>query len=207
MPRPRVNGARGRGILGAMEPRDILDFWFGTPGTAECEGPRLIWFRSSKEFDAACQERFAAAAARARDGALDHWAETADSALALVLLLDQMPRNIHRGTALAFASDEKARAAARHAIAQGFDRTLRSHRRQFFYLPFEHSEDLADQEQGLRLFAGLPEGEFRERALGHAERHRVVIARFGRFPHRNRALGRVSTPEEEEFLASPAAPF
>ena len=127
--------------------------------------------------------------------------------MALVLLLDQMPRNIERGGPLAFAADAKARAVARQAIARGYDRDLPPHRRPFLYLPFEHSEDLADQEEALRLFARLPEGEYRERQLDHARRHHAVIARFGRFPHRNAALGRISTAEEEAFLASPDAPF
>ncbi|HUK58332.1 MAG TPA: DUF924 family protein [Stellaceae bacterium] len=189
------------------EPQDILDFWFGAPGSPECAGPRKIWFKSDASFDSACRENFAALSAEAREGALDHWRESAEGALALVLLLDQMPRNIHRGSALAFACDAKARWAAREAVARGFDRDLPPHRRQFLYLPFEHSENLADQEEGLHLFGSLPEGEHRERQLDYARRHQVVIARFGRFPHRNVALGRVSTAEEEAFLASPTAPY
>ncbi len=189
------------------EPRDILDFWFGAPGTAECEGPRELWFKPDVGFDAACRQRFAELLAQAGAGALDAWCETPDGALALVLLLDQMPRNIHRGGPLAFASDGTARRAARTAVARGFDRDLPPIRRQFLYLPFEHSESLADQDEALRLFVSLPDGEFREHALGFARRHHAVIARFGRFPHRNAMLGRRSTAEEEEFLASPAAPF
>jgi uncharacterized protein (DUF924 family) len=189
------------------EPQDVLDFWFGAAGTAECAGPREIWFKASGDFDGACRQKFLDVLTRAREGALDHWCETADGALALVLLLDQMPRNVHRGGPLAFASDAKARWAARQAIARSFDRDLAPHRRQFLYLPFEHSEDLADQEEALRLFASLPEGEDREGHLDYARRHHAVIARFGRFPHRNAALGRQSTAEEEAFLASPVAPF
>jgi uncharacterized protein (DUF924 family) len=189
------------------EPQDVLDFWFGAPGTAECAGPRKIWFKASGDFDGACRQKFLAALTHAREGALDRWCETADEALALVLLLDQMPRNVHRGGPLAFASDAKARWAARQAIARFFDRDLAPHRRQFLYLPFEHSEDPADQDEALRLFASLPAGEDRELQLDYARRHHVVIARFGRFPHRNAALGRRSTAEEEAFLASPAAPF
>jgi uncharacterized protein (DUF924 family) len=189
------------------EPQDILDFWFGAAGSPEGAGPREIWFRSNAAFDTDCRRNFAKLLPRARDGALDHWCETPDGALALVLLLDQMPRNIHRGSADAFACDAKARSVARQAVARGFDRGLPRHRRQFLYLPFEHSEELADQEQSLRLFASLFAGDGREDQLDHARRHHAVIARFGRFPHRNAALGRASTAEEEAFLAGPAAPF
>lgn len=188
-------------------PQDILDFWFGAPGSPEGAGPRDIWFESNAAFDADCRRNFAALLAHARERALDHWAASPEGALALVLLLDQMPRNIHRGSAEAFAGDATARSVARNAIARGFDRDLPPHRRQFLYLPFEHSEALADQEEALRLFARLPDGTHREQQLDQARRHHAVIARFGRFPHRNAALGRASTAEEEAFLASPAAPY
>jgi uncharacterized protein (DUF924 family) len=188
-------------------PETVLDFWFGAPGTADRDSPRPVWFRSNGEFDEACRAHLAALHADAASGALDHWGETPEGALALVILLDQMPRNLHRGQAAAFACDAMARAAARRAVARAFDRTLAPVRRQFLYLPFEHSEDLADQEEGIRLFASLPPGGFRDRSLEYARRHANVVRRFGRFPHRNAALGRATIAEEAMFLASPEAPF
>jgi uncharacterized protein (DUF924 family) len=182
--------------------RALLAFWF-----AEGDTWRQIWFRATPEFDATLRERFGPLRERAAAGALDHWGETAEGALVLLLLLDQLPRNIHRGHGAAFATDAKARETARRAIARGIDREFPPVRRQFFYLPFEHSEFLSDQKEGIRLFATMPEGEFRDRCCDHARRHHAVIARFGRFPHRNAALGRVSTALEEEFLAGPGAPY
>jgi uncharacterized protein (DUF924 family) len=181
--------------------RALLAFWFETP---DCEAR---WFKADAGFDAALGARFGKLAARAAEGELGDWAATVEGALALVLLLDQLPRNLHRGGAMAFAADGKARAAARAAISRGFDRALPPVRRQFLYLPFEHSEDPADQEEGLRLFASLPEGEFRDGCLDWARRHAQVIQRFGRFPHRNGALGRDSSADEAAFLAGRDAPY
>ncbi|HXQ50675.1 MAG TPA: DUF924 family protein [Stellaceae bacterium] len=183
--------------------RALLDFWFD-----DSDEPRAVWFKADAAFDIALGDAFSVLAARAAAGGLDAWAETTPSgALALVLLLDQAPRNLHRGDAAAFACDAKAREAARRAIARGFDRDLPPVRRQFLYLPFEHSEDLADQEQSVRLFASLPDGGFRDNCVDFARRHLATIARFGRFPHRNAAMGRRSTEEEEQFLKGPNAPF
>lgn len=188
-------------------PETVLDFWFGAPGTPLCDSPREVWFRRDAAFDDACRAELAALYAEAASGALDGWGETLEGALALVILLDQLPRNLHRGEAAAFACDGMARRAARRAIARGFDRALPPVRRQFLYLPFEHSEDLADQEESLRLFARLSADESSADYLDYARRHANVIRRFGRFPHRNAALGRVTTEEEASFLASPEAPF
>jgi uncharacterized protein (DUF924 family) len=185
----------------------VLDFWFGAPGTDGCDEPRPIWFKSTPAFDAELGERFGALHERAASGALDDWAATAEGALALVLLLDQMPRNICRGTARAFACDAKAREIARLAVERGFDAGFPPVRRLFLYLPFEHSEQLADQQEALRLFAALPDGPRQAAWLKSAAGHHAVIARFGRFPHRNEALGRACTPEEQEFLAGPDAPY
>lgn len=182
----------------------LLDFWFGGD---DDEAGRKVWFTVDPAFDAELRQRFGALSAQALAGALDGWAETAEGALALVLLLDQLPRNLNRGQHGAFACDEKARQIARLAVARGFDRALAPVRRQFFYLPFEHSEDLADQAEGVRLFASLPEGTFRDNCVAYARRHHAVIERFGRFPHRNAALGRATTEEEQEFLQGPGAPF
>jgi uncharacterized protein (DUF924 family) len=186
--------------------KEILNFWFA-------DGPhvkRPIWFQSTPAFDAACRELCGAMLEPARQGAYDSWAETADGALALLLVLDQMPRNIHRGTAAAFASDAKAREIARLAVGRGFDGQVHPVQRSFVYLPFEHSEDLADQEVSMRLFTALaaePEFPNGHVTLDFAGRHRDVIRRFGRFPHRNAALGRVSTVAEADYLARAGAGF
>ncbi len=184
------------------EQRDLLAFWFGDTDEA-----REVWFKTEPAFDEVLRERFGALQARAARGELDHWAESAAGALALVLLLDQLPRNLNRGAAAAFACDEHARRVARHAITSGFDQELPPVRRQFLYLPFEHSEMLADQEDSVRLFTSLPEGSLREGCVDYAQRHHAVIARFGRFPHRNRALARPSTAAEEAFLTEPGSSF
>jgi uncharacterized protein (DUF924 family) len=183
-------------------PHDVLAFWFA-------EGPatfRKAWFTRDDAFDASIRDGFADLVAPAREGALDDWAATAEGALALLLVLDQFPRNLHRGSAEAFASDPHARAIAREVVlARGLDRALHPVQRMFLYLPFEHGEDMPDQDLSVALFEGLrdcatmaaPDG-----AIDYAWRHRVVIQRFGRFPHRNAALGRSSTPAEEAWLAA-----
>jgi uncharacterized protein (DUF924 family) len=182
-------------------PDEVLDFWFaGDPRVW-----RDDWFRKQDQFDAACGA-FADALRAAREGALDHWADTPRGTLALIILLDQFSRNLHRGSPNAFAADLQARVLASRAVAQGFDRQLEWLERIFMYLPFEHSEELADQDESVRLFENL------RIALGdlsaeHAYRHRDVIRRYGRFPHRNVVLGRESTAEEHAFLAQPDAGF
>ncbi len=180
-----------------MTPEDVLAFWFaGDPATQ-----RDVWFEKDVAFDTACT-RFAGALLAAKAGALDHWAATPRGTLALLILLDQFSRNLHRGSAEAFAADAKARQVARVAIAMGFDQQVGPVERIFMYLPLEHSEVLADQDEAVRLFATLGE-ELR----GYAEKHRDVIRRFGRFPHRNAALGRKNTAEEEAYLLEPGAGF
>ncbi|MGE5546922.1 MAG: DUF924 family protein [Solirubrobacterales bacterium] len=176
--------------------RRLLDFWFA-PGMDQ------RWFAADAALDADLAAGFRGLAESAAEGRLDHWAASPEGALALVLLLDQAPRNLWRGTARAFATDARARAVAAEALARGFDRPFATVQRQFLYLPFEHSEDLADQDRAVALFreAGDTEG------VDWAERHRAVIARFGRFPHRNAALGRTSTTEELAYLAQPSAGF
>lgn len=184
---------------------DLLAFWFGAdPFTVDPES-RDVWFKSDPAFDAVIAERFAGHAARAAAGEYDALMDSARGCLALALLLDQFPRNLHRGTPRAFASDAKARAVARHALARGFDRALPPVARIFLYLPFEHSEDIADQNLSVELFEPLDDGT--TNWLEYAHRHRDIVARFGRFPHRNAALGRDSTPEEEAFLEEPNSSF
>lgn len=186
-------GERGRG---AAAPRDVLAFWFAPGGEDR-------WFTPDPAFDAEIGQRFGALVEEALAGGLAAWAETPDGALALCLLLDQFPRNLWRGTPRAFAGDAMARALAADALAAGHDRAMPVDRRLFLYLPFEHSEELADQQRCLALVGTLGDA----RLLDYARRHRDVIARFGRFPHRNAILGRPSTPEEARFLQQPGSSF
>jgi len=178
----------------------ILDFWFGAPGTPERDLYRRSWFQATPELDASLRRLFGAGQAEAATGALDHWALDRDGALALVLLLDQLPRNLFRGRPEAFACDAKAREIAREALARGFDRGLPAMRCLFFYMPFEHSEISADQDFAVGLFDAMPACPEKARMAENARRRRDGIARFGRWPLRNKALGRVSTPEEEQFI-------
>ncbi len=169
-------------------PNDVVGFWLGA-------GPDK-WFKKVVAFDEAVRLKFESTHHKAARSEYDAWAETPDGALALLILLDQFPRNLYRNSGHSFATDDKARAIARAAIERGLDRQVDPRLRNFFYLPFEHSEDMADQDYGLALVAeaGI------ENDLKWATIHRDIIARFGRFPHRNHALGRVTTPEEQEFL-------
>jgi uncharacterized protein (DUF924 family) len=176
---------------------EILDFCFA-------EGPVKRWFVKDPAFDEAVRARMASLHDAAVAGQFDDWRETPAGCVALCILLDQVPRNVFRGTAAAFASDPQARAVVRHALAQGYDRELPQAQKLFLYLPLEHSEDLADQELSVRLIGALDEVP---EWLDYAIRHRDIIARFGRFPHRNAALGRVSTPEETVFLTQPGSSF
>lgn len=169
-------------------PNDILGFWRNA-------GPAR-WFTKAHAFDEAIRLKFEPVHHRAARGEYDHWVQTPEGALALLILLDQFPRNLYRGSAHAFATDPKARAIATAAVEAGFDRMAEPELRQFFYLPFEHSEDLTDQDFGLALAAEAGDPEL----VKGAGLHREVIARFGRFPHRNAVLGRTTTTEEQEFL-------
>jgi uncharacterized protein (DUF924 family) len=180
----------------------LLDFWFGPPGDPERTQHRTIWFKSTAEFDAALRREFQSDHEQAAAGALRSWEALAEGALALVLLLDQVPRNIFRGTPRAYATDPAARAVAERALERGFDQQVPPAWRLFFYMPFHHSEDLADQRRSVALFNTLPRnpdgrGSLRRYGLPYIE----VIERFGRFPHRNEILGRQSTPEEIAFVA------
>ncbi|MBV9587849.1 MAG: DUF924 domain-containing protein [Alphaproteobacteria bacterium] len=185
--------------------RALLDVWFGAPGDPLRDKHREIWFKSTPEHDAMLREMFRADYERAAAGELADWEETPESALALVLLLDQIPRNIFRDTPRCYAADAMARAVADRAMAKGFDRRLPHHWRKFFYMPLHHSENLADQLRMAELAATLPLDDVPEDRRGGLRRYGVsypeVIARFGRFPHRNAILGRDSTPEELAFLA------
>lgn len=186
----------------------VLDFWFRAPGEAEYHRPREVWFRKDDAFDAQIRSRFGALIEQALAGTLDDWAAHPASAVAQIVVLDQFTRNVFRGTARAFAGDVRALAAAKTLVAAGTDRAMPAVRRQFVYLPFEHSEDLAMQNESMRLFTQLARDEPSLADLPvWAEKHRVIVARFGRFPHRNAALGRASTPAEVEFLKQPGSGF
>ncbi len=186
---------------------EVLEFWFGEPtGPFADDVHRQQWFNGGPAFDSRCRTRFSSLAARAADGELEQWLETPKTCLAYILLCDQIPRNIHRGTPMAFAADGPALNAARTGVDRGLDRTLGFDERCFFYLPFEHSESIIDQHTCVGLFSQLrdqtPDG-FRHLTgnyLQFAHQHRDIIQRFGRFPHRNALLGRTSTPAELEFL-------
>jgi uncharacterized protein (DUF924 family) len=193
----QANNARPRLALtvghdAAMTAQDVLDFWFGAD--------RKAWFEKNPAFDAEIRSRFLPLYERAAAGALQAWREDPTSCLALVILLDQFPRNMFRGSARAFAADALAREAARTIVERGWDKSLSPDERTFVYLPFEHSEALEDQELAMRLFEGNPNFEW-------ARKHWEIIRRFGRFPHRNAALGRESTPEEIAFLKEPGSNF
>ncbi|HJV60063.1 MAG TPA: DUF924 family protein [Albitalea sp.] len=182
--------------------REVLRFWFADGGL------RDEWFRKDESFDALIRERFGTLVERAIEGGLLDWQDAPDAALARILLLDQFTRNIHRGTARAFAGDALALAAARSMVSTGQDLALPPERRAFVYLPFEHAEDLVAQDEAVRLFTALAhQAPEMNGMLDYARRHRAVIARFGRFPHRNAALGRASTPEEAAFLQQPGSGF
>lgn len=171
-----------------MNPADVVFFWRAAG--------RGQWFNGGHAFDAECRARFADAHLAASRGELDDWATSAEGALALCLLLDQIPRNIYRHSGHAFATDGLALRHARQALDAGLDQQIDPELRAFFYLPFEHSETLADQRRSLALFEALGIEHYRRYAQAHLE----VIARFDRFPHRNRALGRINTPEEQAWL-------
>ncbi|MBS0334162.1 MAG: DUF924 family protein [Proteobacteria bacterium] len=169
---------------------DIIGFW-------RAAGPEK-WFKKATAFDEAIRLKFEPVHHAAARGEYDAWAGTAEGALALLILLDQFPRNLYRGSAHAFATDAKARSIARAAVERGFDREVDPILRNFFYLPFEHSEDISDQDFGLVLTTEAGDAD----NIKWSAIHRDIIARFGRFPHRNAAFGRKTTPEEEAYLAS-----
>jgi uncharacterized protein (DUF924 family) len=192
-----------------MNAQDVLDFWFGAPDSAAFGQPRRAWFVKKDAFDAEVRARFGAAIDDALAGGLRAWdAQGPQGVLARILVLDQFTRNAYRNTARAFAGDALALDAARQLVDAGQDRALAPWQRAFVYMPFEHAEDPFMQERAVELFSVLAaEHPGFDDSLGYAHRHREVIARFGRFPHRNAILGRASTPEEEVFLRQPGSRF
>lgn len=192
-----------------IEPDDVLTTWFPSD---EASAQRL-WWGKDEATDAALRERYADTLAAARAGALASWTTSARGRLALIVVLDQLSRNIHRGSAEAFDADAQARALVREGLALGHDRELRPIERVFFYLPLEHSEALADQDECVSLFRALADEAPAEHAarfanyVDFAVKHRDIVARFGRFPHRNATLGRDSTDDELAFLRQPGSSF
>ena len=177
----------GGEFAASCQPSDVIAFW--------CEAGPSLWFAKDDAFDRRFRDTFMGAHDAACRGELDDWQRTPGGALALILLLDQFPRNAFRGTVRMYGSDAKARQAADAAIASGHDRHIDADLRLFFYLPFAHSEQLADQERSVALCR-----ELGEENLAHAQGHHDIVKRFGRFPHRNPILGRVMTAEEQRFL-------
>ncbi|MEM6707183.1 MAG: DUF924 family protein [Pseudomonadota bacterium] len=187
---------------------ELHQFWFGSLNTAGLAAPeqRSRWFEASDRFDELCRQRYGPVLRSLEPRTQDSWLNTPKRALAYVLLHDQIPRNLYRGTAQAFAYDERAREIARRAVTQGLDTALGVDECAFLYLPFEHSEARLDQFTAVGLFASLRdrvEPEHKSIAgsyLRHAQQHRDTILRFGRFPYRNKALGRTSTRDERSYL-------
>lgn len=179
-----------------QQPEDVLHFWFNELQPAQ-------WWRKDPALDAQITDRFRALFDVAEKGALDHWQQTPEGSLALVILLDQFPRNMFRDTPRAFASDANALTIARSALQKGLDASLPEAQRHFLYMPFMHSESLADHDQAMTLFSALGD----ESSLKAERQHRDIIARFGRYPHRNAILGRESTPAEQAFLEQPGSSF
>jgi uncharacterized protein (DUF924 family) len=204
----------------APQARAVLDCWFGAPDTPDFGGARKSWFSRNEAFDAMLRERFGALIDAANDVTSDvtcntpgnttlaHWQTTPLGALALIIVLDQFSRNCHRNTPRAFAADQKALRIAQRMVATGADRLLpTAHHRAFAYLPYEHDETLASQQESLRLFKRLEAEPGGESYYRFAVRHAAIIDRFGRFPHRNAVLGRSSTAEEAAFLREPGSSF
>jgi uncharacterized protein (DUF924 family) len=183
---------------------DVHSFWFGEPGSADYLRPRALWFTKSDATDRLIAERFGPLVERALLGQHDDWAVTPRGAL--VILLDQFTRNIHRGTPRAFAGDARALALATRLVDTSRDMTLAPVERWFVYMPLEHSERLLDQYESVRLFERLA-ADGLDAPLEWARRHFEVVRRFGRFPHRNAILGRASTPDEVEYLKRPGSGF
>lgn len=177
-----------------MTPQTLLDFWFDP-------AQEKRWFNSTQQFDQQIRDQFESVWRAARDGQQTDWAQSAEGALALVILLDQMPLNMYRGLAESFGTEAQAREVAGRAIDKRFDMQLADSGKAFLYMPFMHSEDMTDQDRSVALYdaAGLKDN------LKFAEHHRDIVRRLGRFPHRNTILGRISTPEEVDWLASDEA--
>jgi uncharacterized protein (DUF924 family) len=186
--------------------QEVLDFWFGREGEPGYGEFREAWFRKDPEFDQLIRDRFEALHEAAATGGLEGWKEEARGCLALVILLDQFPRNMFRGDPRSYATDRKAQETAEHAVDRALDRELPAFQRMFLYMPFMHSEDLEHQRRSVELFRALGDPDA-PNPPEYAVRHMEIVERFGRFPHRNEVLGRRTTPEEAEFLTQPGSSF
>ncbi|HEY9844961.1 MAG TPA: DUF924 family protein [Candidatus Caenarcaniphilales bacterium] len=188
---------------------EILDFWFGTSQAAATPSQvRKVWFAKDPEFDQLIQNRFQATYEQAAAGQLNHWQALPEGCVALILLLDQFPRHMFRGKPRAFSTDHLALSIAQQAINHGFDQQLPALQCWFLYIPFMHSEQLEQQRQSVELFRQLKDAEPKTAsAFCYAVKHLEVVEQFGRFPHRNSILGRVSTPEEVAFLKQRGSSF
>ncbi len=200
-------GDRRKSHRAEATPEEILAFWFGREGEEGYGQFREAWFTKDPDFDREIRDRFEDVYEAAMAGKLEAWKEEARSCLALIIVLDQFPRNMFRGDPRMYAADGLALAAARHAVEQAYDRELPPFQRMFVYLPFEHSENLEDQRFSVELFRRLAEETGSEDLVVYAVRHLRIIERFGRFPHRNEILGRRTTPEEAKFLEEPDSSF
>ena len=176
---------------------EVLNFWFA-------EDMDRKWYMKDPEFDQEVERRLLPLYEKASRGELKNWEDTVEGCLALCILMDQAPRNLFRDNPKAFATDSSALAIAQLVVTKGWDKSLTQRERSFIYVPFEHSENLSDQEKSLELYRALDE---RPDWYIYAEKHEVIIRRFGRFPHRNKTLGRESTVEETEFLKQPGSSF
>ncbi|MEG5059847.1 DUF924 family protein [Microcoleus sp. A2-C5] len=186
---------------------EVLDFWFGRSNSPEFGKVQNKWFKKDANFDAEILTNFLPQYELAASGKLDSWLDSPENCLALIILLDQFPRNMFRERPQAFATDSKALAAAQHGVNNNFDRELLQVQKWFIYLPFEHSENLENQQKSVELFRQLSGKPESDSVIDFAVRHFKIIERFGRFPHRNQILGRETTPEEAEFLKQPGSAF
>ena len=187
--------------------QEVLDFWFGKPEDDDYGKSKKAWFVKNSEFDRQVRSLFLSVYQQAAANQLDEWQSSPDSCLALIIVLDQFPRNMFRNQSQAFATDELALAIAKYAVSHQYDRQLLPVQRWFVYLPFEHSENLADQLTCVNLFLSIKDDPETATTLDYVYRHLEIIKEFGRFPHRNAILGRQSTQEELKFLQQPGSSF
>lgn len=200
-------GHRSEWCLMRASTEEVLAFWFGCEGEEGYGRFREAWFLKDLAFDREVRERFEDVYEEAVAGGLEGWKDYAESCLALVIVLDQFPRNMYRGDPRTYVADGLALAAAKYAVERAYDRELPAFQRGFVYMPFMHSEDLEDQRRSVNLFEGLAGEPGVTDTTSYAVQHMKIVERFGRFPHRNEVLGRATTPEEAEFLAQPGSSF
>ncbi len=189
------------------EPREVLDFWFGREGEEGYGEYRQAWFTKDAEFDREVRDRFESVHEEAAARRLEGWKDEAQSCLALIIALDQFPRNMFRGDPRTHATDDQALEASKYAIEHALDRELPAFGRMFVYMPFMHAENVEDQRRSVELFEMLAAQPDAPNVVDFAIGHRDIVERFGRFPHRNAILGRETTPEEAEFLAQPDSSY